>query len=90
MNLLPNLVSVSELQKNYSDIFKSLSTDNPLFVLNNNKPQAVILSVSSYEKLAKRAYALETKDALKAINIYKEEAKLGKLKKLDNTDELFN
>ena len=90
MNYLPNLVSVSELQKNYSEIFKNLISENPLFVLNNNKPQAVILSPKFYQQMAKKMQRMEEEDALESIEIYKQEAKAGKLKKLENIDELFD
>lgn len=43
-------VSITDLKRNTSSVLKAL-TDEPVVVLNHNKPEAYILSAARYEKL---------------------------------------
>ncbi|SHN48998.1 type II toxin-antitoxin system Phd/YefM family antitoxin [Desulfovibrio litoralis] len=51
-------VSVTELKRNFSAIL-SQAEDNPVAVLNHNKPEAYLLSAAHYEKLLGRLEDLE-------------------------------
>ena len=48
--LAPFTVSVTELKRNYSAILK-LTDDNPIAVLNHNRPEVYLLSAVDYERL---------------------------------------
>ena len=43
-------VSVTELKRNYSAILKQ-ADDNPIAVLNHNRPEVYLLSAAHYERL---------------------------------------
>jgi antitoxin StbD len=43
-------VSITDLKRNISSVLKELA-DEPVVVLNHNKPEAYILSAARYEKL---------------------------------------
>jgi len=51
-------VSVTELKRNFSVIL-SLAADDPVAVLNHNKPEAYLLSAAHYERLLDRLADLE-------------------------------
>ena len=51
-DILENVVPISDFSHGKaSSIFKSVS-HNPVFVIKNNKPEAVILSLSEYSRLS--------------------------------------
>lgn len=88
---LPDFVSVSDLQRNYSAILKSLkSSNNPLLVLKKNTLEAVIVTPDFYKNTMEKIQKYEEKEALSAISDYKNEKKNKKLKKLNNVNELFD
>jgi len=49
--LKDSYISVSELRTQTKKIFQKLKAQNKMFVMNNNKPTWVLLSVESYERL---------------------------------------
>jgi len=51
-------VSVTELKRNFSVIL-SQAADDPVAVLNHNKPEAYLLSAAHYERLLDRLADLE-------------------------------
>lgn len=53
-------VSVTELKRNYANILKQ-ADDNPVAVLNHNRPEAYLLPASHYEHLM--AYLEDMEDA---------------------------
>lgn len=72
-NLLDHLVSVSEFNHGgASKAFNAVSDGNPLVVLKNNKPSAVIISPNDYRKLTEAqedfALYLEAKERLANAN----------------------
>ena len=88
--LTEQLVSVSQLQRNYHQLIeKSKRLGAPLLLLNKNKLEAVLLGGHLYEALKERLRELEEKLALEAINDYQKEKEQGKLKKLKKMEELF-
>jgi prevent-host-death family protein len=58
------LLSVSEVVRNFSKILKSLFTKErkKICILNNNKPQAVIISFEMYETMIKKLAEYEAID----------------------------
>jgi len=86
----PNLVSVSDLQRNYAGLLKNLNTTKkPLFVLKNNKPEAVIILPDLFQTMTERIRELEEKEALFALTVYKKEKQTNRLTKMKTIDELF-
>ena len=51
-------VSVTELKRNFSDIL-SQAGDDPIAVLNHNRPEAYLLSATHYERLLERLEDLD-------------------------------
>jgi len=89
-NQLPNLVSVSELQRNYAGLLKNLvTTKKPFFILKNNKPEAVIILPGLFQDMTERIKELEEKEALFALTVYKKERQSNKLVKMKKIAELF-
>lgn len=83
LTTLPDTASVQEIQRNYRRLLdKVKATRNPLFILRNNLPEAVILDVESWNALVKKMIHKEEHDALKAITSFESERRSGKLKKL--------
>lgn len=51
-------VSVTELKRNFSNVL-TLAEDDPVAVLNHNKPEAYLLSAAHYERLLELIEDLE-------------------------------
>ena len=51
-------VSVTELKRNFADIIRQAG-DDPVAVLNHNRPEAYLLSAMHYERLLERLEDLE-------------------------------
>jgi len=63
-----NIKSITETKKEFSKIVKHVSqTGEPTFVLNQNKPEVVILSNEVYEKLIEKYEELEEKQFYQKI-----------------------
>jgi antitoxin StbD len=58
--LAPLTVSVTELKRNYSAILKQ-ADDNPIAVLNHNRPEVYLLSAAHYARLM--SYLEDLEDA---------------------------
>lgn len=81
--IFPQTASVQEMQKSYRKLLDRVkSTKNPLFILRNNVPEAVIVDVSSWSKIVERLIGKEYKDAQIAIKSFQKERKERKLKTL--------
>lgn len=79
----PDTASVQELQRNYRKILdRAKATDKPIFVMRNNAPEAVIVSIDAWHASVEKTEAQELKLAEKAIKSYETEKKAGKLIKL--------
>jgi len=86
---LPKTASTGEVQRNYRVLFDEvMDTEEPLFVLNNNKPEVVIISVKKFELLSQSQEEYEQNMAQEAIKNYRAEKKAGKLKKLSSLSDL--
>ena len=86
---MPKTASSKDIQRNYRTLFDEvIDTEEPLVVINNSKPEVVILSVKMYESLNELVEEHEQEMAKKAIENYKTEKKNGKLKKLSSLADL--
>ena len=87
--LMPKTASSKDIQKNYRTLFNEvMSSEEPLIVLNNNKPEVVVISIKTFESLSQSREDYEQNMAQKAIGNYKLEKKNGKLKKLSSLADL--
>ncbi len=87
---MPKTASSADIQQNYRALFNEvMDTQEPLFVLNNNKPEVVVLSLKAYEELAESKEEYEMSLALKAIEDYELAKKNNKLKKLKSLSDLM-
>lgn len=86
---MPKTASSGDIQKNYRALFDEvMDTEEPLFVLNNSKPEVVVISIKTFESLSQSREEYEQNMAQKAIENYKLEKKNGKLKKLSSLADL--
>jgi prevent-host-death family protein len=84
------LVSISELQRNYSSLIEKIKKmAKPLFLLRRNQPEAVLISVSAYEELAEKVKLYEEKMALEAIAEFEKDRKAGRLLRGERGSDLF-
>lgn len=87
---LNQLVSVSDLQKNYAGLIEKVKKlAKPIFLLRRNEPEAVLISVSHYEDLIEKRKLYEENLALSAIEEFEKEKKAGTLFVSTNADDLF-
>jgi prevent-host-death family protein len=87
---MPKTASSRDIQQNYRALFNEvMDTQEPLFVLNNNKPEVVVLSLKAYEELSESKEEYELSLALKAIESYESAKKNNKLKKLSSLADLM-
>lgn len=60
MNTIPQITTVAELQRSYRPLVTSLKkSGKPLFVVNNGKPDVVIMDIHSYESREKAFQDIE-------------------------------
>ena len=79
MNILPTLVSASDLQRYSARIIKlAKSSDQPVVVIRNNKPEVAMLNVRKLQKMIDRIKVLEEKELLLDIKEAEKEFKSGK------------
>lgn len=88
--IMPKTASSKDIQKNYRTLFNEvMATEEPLFVLNNNKPEVVVISIKTFESLSQSREEYEQNMAQKAIENYELEKKTGKIKKLSSLADLI-
>jgi len=90
LSYIPQFVSVSDLQRNYPALLKTLKTNQkPLLILKKNDLEAVILTPDLYQSMMEKIQVYDEKEALLAISNYKKEKAEKKLKKMKSIKELF-
>ncbi|MBU5317908.1 type II toxin-antitoxin system Phd/YefM family antitoxin [Clostridium bornimense] len=62
-----NIVSSSDLVKNFAKIRNAVKAGTNMFVFKNNKPDLAILDIDEYEKLLKVIELLENESILKMV-----------------------
>lgn len=84
MNIpLSNIVSVSDLQRDYRKIInKAKKTKMPVVVMRGNEAEVVVMDAKVLENLNDKVEELELEAALQAIEIAEKELKEGKLTEL--------
>ena len=84
MNIpIGNIVSASEIQKNYRKIFnRVMRTKKPIVVMRGNRPEVAVVDVRMLDAMEKKVEKIELDEALEAVRIGEEELKNGKLKLL--------
>ncbi len=88
--LMPNTVSVSDIQKNYRKVFdRAKKTKEPVIVLSNNKPDVAIIDYDELETLRKIVYEVEVKDAIATIAEGDRELQTGKTRTASTLAELL-
>lgn len=89
--MFPKTVSVQQIQRNYRKIFDEVMTEQePVIILNNNKPEVVVVEIHQFEVMQQKAEQYELEMARKAIEEFQKEKKRGKLKKLTSLADLGN
>lgn len=84
---LGNIVSSSQLQKDYKKVFnKAKKTKQPVIVMRGNTPEVTIVDAKLYESQQKRLEELEIEEILRAATVANKEYKAGKLKILNLGD----
>ena len=79
--IIPKTFSAKDVQRDYRKIFNmAKESGKPVIVLTNNKPDVAILGIPELEKLSSQAQKAELIEAMGAIEDYKKQKKLGKLK----------
>lgn len=77
--LMPNTVSVSDIQKNYRKVFdRAKQTKEPVIVLSNNKPDVAIVDYESLEEMRKASAEKEIRETLRIIKQGDKEYREGK------------
>ncbi len=72
------IVSNSEIIKNYKDCREKAEAFGKIFILKNNQPDAVLFSITEYERLCnliEYVESLEDEDAEKFINVLPKQEK---------------
>ena len=78
---LSNVVSASDIQKNYRKIFDRVKrTKEPVVVMRGKKPEIVMMDIKTLDELNKKIEELEVADALQAIEEGERELREGKTK----------
>lgn len=80
MNIpIGNIVSVSELQKDYLKVInKAKRTNQPVLIMKGNSPQVIMMDVKVMEDFNKRLEELEIEETLRAVETGEKEYKEGK------------
>ncbi len=91
MNILPTLVSASDLQRDSARILNfAESSDQPVVVIRNNKPKVAMLGVKKLQKMIDRIQELEEQHLLQVIKEGDEEYRLGKTRTTTNFSEFLD
>ncbi|MBI2595344.1 type II toxin-antitoxin system Phd/YefM family antitoxin [Candidatus Daviesbacteria bacterium] len=90
ITLMPNTVSVSDIQKNYRKVFDRVKkTKEPVVVLSNNKPDVAIIDYKALENLRRIAYEAEVADTLRVVEEGRKEYKEDKTIKTGSLSDLI-
>ncbi len=87
---LGNIVSVSDLQKNYRKVInKAKRTNKPVLVMRGNDPEVVVVDIKVMDEMNKRLEELEIEETLRAAAQARKDYKAGKLKTADSVLDLL-
>ncbi|MBT6069407.1 type II toxin-antitoxin system Phd/YefM family antitoxin [Candidatus Peregrinibacteria bacterium] len=87
---IPRTASARELQTCYRKLLNEVkATHEPIFIMSNNKKEAVLLDLDTYQMLCESHAKIEKEELLEAIREYEKDKAEGKLIKLDSLDDLI-
>lgn len=90
MNQLPTIVNVADLQRNYRAVLnKAKSSKEAVLVVNNGKPDAVIMDTRTYTKQVTKIKTLQSQQLLKLLEQALVEHKTGKTKKIKKEQDII-
>lgn len=88
---MPKTATTQQIQKQYRTLFNHvIEAQEPLVILNKNKPEVVIIDFKTFEILLENKEKYEQEIAQKALEIYAKEKRTGKLKQLSSLADLSN
>ena len=88
-NVLPITFSVRDLQRKYREIIDTAKRSKDAVVLiNNSRPEAVVLDVETYDQLVRDTYPYDEAFTLAAVKKSRASAKQGKAKELSSWGDL--
>ena len=86
---IPFTASSKDIQRDYRTLFDLVKKKKrPLFVLNHNEPDVVILDLKTYKKMQKHIKQLEDEHFDRIIHEYEKEKAAGELKELRSLADL--
>jgi|GEM_PF-1213423 len=86
---IPKTASARELQTQYRKLLNEVKeTHEPIVIMSNNKQEAVIIDIDTYERLREVERKQEKLELLEAIKEYEKDKKEGKLITLNPGDLL--
>lgn len=89
--VIPFITTVADLQRGYRTLVDKIKrTGEPLVVVNNGKPDVVVISAEVYNNKAKRLKELEEEYLLKVYKEAIDEYKKGKTVKLKKGQTLLD
>lgn len=89
MNILPTIVNVADLQRNYRKVANQAKEDGEaVIVVNNGQPDIVVMDVATYDRKARRLMELEEENLFRAREEALREHKEGKTIKLGKNKKL--
>lgn len=89
--LMPNIASVTDLQRNSRKLlFLAKRTKEPIVILKKNKPTAVLMDYDFFKEHQEIKKQAEMVDFEQAVVIAEEEKRKKKLKKLRSLKDLMN
>ncbi|MCR4313624.1 MAG: type II toxin-antitoxin system Phd/YefM family antitoxin [Candidatus Uhrbacteria bacterium] len=89
MNPLPKTCATRDLQRRYRAIIDSAKkTREPVVLINNSAPEAVLLDIETYNQLTRDEYAWDEAFVLKQVAVADRSSRSGASKHLDSWDDL--
>ncbi len=90
LNPIPASFSVRDLQRKYRDIIDTAKhSKDAVILINNSRPEAVVLDVETYDALVREAYPYDEAYVQKSIELSRASIKKDGIKKLRSWDELI-
>lgn len=87
---LSNIVSVSDIQKNYRKIFdRAIRTRQPIVVMRDNKPDVAVIDIKTLSDLQEKVVQSEIADTLEAVKQGNTELKERKTVQTDSLADFF-
>jgi len=88
---IPFIANVADLQRGYRALVERIKkTGEPLVIVNNGKPDVVVMDVDEYNLRVKRLNSLEEEYLLKHANLAQKEYKSGKTVRLEKNQKLID